>query len=54
MEIHSKKSVKERWDAVVKEYTVKGAYAQTEMRAKFLTSRCGEKANARDFLRGCG
>ena len=52
MEIHSKKSVKERWDAVVKEYTVKGAYAQTEMRAKFLTSRCGEKANARDFLRG--
>ena len=25
MEIHSLKSVKERWDAVVKEYTVKGA-----------------------------
>ena len=51
MEIHSKKSVKERWEAVVKEYTVKGAYAQTEMRAKFLTSRCLEKGNARDFLR---
>ena len=31
MEIHSLKSVKERWEAVVKEYTVKGAYAQTEM-----------------------
>ena len=40
MEIHSKKTVKERWEAVVKEYTVKGAYAQMEMRAKFLTSRC--------------
>src|ERR1700678_3175938 len=40
MEIHSKKTVKERWEAVVKEYTVKGVYAQTEMRAKFLTSRC--------------
>ena len=51
MEIHSKKTVKERWEAVVKEYTVKGAYAQTEMRAKFLTSRCAEKGNARDFLR---
>ena len=52
MEIHGKKTVKERWDAVVKEYTVKGAYAQTEMRAKFLTSRCVEKANAKEFLRG--
>src|SRR5271168_3935941 len=52
MEIHSKKTVKERWEAVVKEYTVKGVYAQTEMRAKFLTARCSEKGNAKDFLRG--
>jgi reverse transcriptase-like protein/LTR polyprotein gag-polypeptide-like protein/zinc knuckle protein len=52
MEIHAKKTVKERWEAVVKEYTVKGTYAQTEMRAKFLTSRCPEKGNAREFLRG--
>src|SRR5271168_2704740 len=52
MEIHTKKSVKERWEAVVKEYTVKGAYAQTEMRAKFLTSRCPERGNAKEFLRG--
>ena len=52
MEIHSKKTVKERWEVVVKEYTVKGAYAQTEMRAKFLTSRCPEKGNAKEFLRG--
>src|ERR1700678_1302435 len=52
MEIHTKKSVKERWEAVVKEYTVKGAYTQTEMRAKFLTSRCPERGNAKDFLRG--
>ena len=50
-EIYSKKTVKERWEVVVKEYTVKGAYTQTEMRAKFLTLRCGEKGNARDFLR---
>src|SRR6202522_3827115 len=52
MEIHSKKSVKERWEAVWKEYTVKGVYAQTEMRAKFLTSRCPERGNAKDSLRG--
>ena len=51
MEIHSKKTVRERWEAVVKEYKVKGAYTQTEMRAKFLTSRCPEKGNAKDFLR---
>src|ERR1700678_2834927 len=52
MEIHTKKSVKERWEAVVKEYTVKGAYAQTEMRAKFLTSRCPERGNVKEFLKG--
>ena len=52
MEIHSKKTVKERWEAVVKEYTVKGVYVQMEMRAKFLTSRCPEKGNVKDFLRG--
>ena len=56
MEIYLKKTVQERWEAVVKEYTVKGAYhaacAQAEMRAKFLTSQCPEKGNVKDFLRG--
>ena len=52
MEIHSKKSVKERWEAVVKEYTKKGAFAQMEMRVKFLTSRCPERGSAKEFLRG--
>ena len=31
---------------------MKGAYAQTEMRTKFLMLRCPEKGNPRDFLRG--
>ena len=31
MEIHLKKTVKERWEAVVKEYTVKGVHAQMEI-----------------------
>jgi hypothetical protein len=50
MRIHMKVTVEERWKAVVKEYTEKGAYAQTDMRAKFLASRCPEKGNVRDFL----
>jgi len=50
MKIHTKKSVQERWEAVVKEFTEKGAYAQTELRAKFLASRCAEKRNVRAFL----
>jgi len=52
MEIYLKKSVWERWEAVVKEYMWKGMYMQTELRAKFLTSRCAEKGNVRDFLQG--
>ena len=52
MEIHSKKTVCEHWEAVVKEYTVKGVHVQTEIRAKFLMSRCPEKGNVKEFLRG--
>ena len=52
MEIHLKRTVKEQWEAVVKEYTQKGVYMQMELRAKFLTLRCPEKDNAKDFLRG--
>jgi len=50
MKVHMKPTVQERWEAVVKEYTEKGAYAQTDMHAKFLASRCPEKGNVRDFL----
>ena len=41
---------------VREEYMVKGAYhaayAQTEMKVKFLMSQCPEKGNTKDFLRG--
>jgi hypothetical protein len=50
MKVHMKVTVRERWEAVIKEYTEKGVYAQTDMRAKFLASRCSEKGNVRDFL----
>ena len=36
MEINLKKTIKEQWEVVVREYTVKGVHTQTEIRAKFL------------------
>src|SRR6266567_545842 len=50
MRVHSKKSVKERWDAIVVEYTSKGVYAQTDLRQKFMEMRCADNDNVREFL----
>ncbi|CAA7259930.1 unnamed protein product [Cyclocybe aegerita] len=50
MRIHSKKTIFKRWSTIVSEYTEKGAYAQTEMRTKFLGSKCPDKGNVREFL----
>ena len=50
--IHSKTTVKERWDEVVKEYTLKSEYAKTGLRAKFLGMRCTDKGAVREFLEG--
>ena len=50
MRVHNKRTVKERWDAIVTEYTEKGAYAQTDLRARFLESKCPDKGNVREFL----
>jgi len=36
MQIHLKKTVKEHWDAIVEEYTSKGAYAQMDLYQKFM------------------
>lgn len=44
--------MKDRWDLIVKEYMEKGTYAQTELRTKFLESRCPDKGNIREFLEG--
>ena len=52
MEIHSKTTMKEQWEAVVREYTVKGIYPQTKIRARFLLMKCPERGNAEEFLRG--
>ena len=50
--VHKKPTVKERWDAIVAEYTEKGAYAQTELRTKFLESKYSTKTTVREFLDG--
>ena len=53
--IHSKKLVKERWDEVVKEYTLKrlkSKYAKTGLRAKFLGMKCMDKGGVREYLEG--
>ena len=50
MRICSKLTVEECWKAIEKEYTEKGAYAQTELWQKFLESKCQDKANVWEFL----
>jgi len=50
MRVHSKNTVKECWDAIVVEYTSKGAYAQTDLHKKVMDMRCADKGNVREFL----
>ena len=45
MHICSKTSIKQQWDAIVHEYTEKGAFAQTEMHVKFLDLKCPDKGD---------
>ena len=52
MFVHNKPTVRERWELIVKEYSQKGAYAQTDMCSRFLESRYPEKGNVREFLEG--
>jgi hypothetical protein len=52
MLIHGKATVYERWQAIIHEYSKKTAYAQANLRTKFMGMRCPEKSNRRDFLEG--
>jgi hypothetical protein len=40
----------EMWDVVTREFTSKGAYAQTELRTKFLESKCPREGDVRAWL----
>ena len=44
MHIHTKKTVVERWNLIVTEYTEKGSYTQTDLRQKFLELKCPIRA----------
>lgn len=48
--IHSKKTIKECWSAIVEEYMSKGIYAQTDLHQKFMDIKCMDKANVCEFL----
>ena len=50
MKIWNKKSIKEHWDTIIKEYMEKGTFAQTELRACFLEMKCPDKGDIRQFL----
>ena len=38
------------WNEIVREYTEKGAYAQTDLRTKFLGLQCPVDGDVRQFL----
>jgi len=48
--IRTKPLVRERWEAIMKEFTEKGAFAQMELCALFLDLKCPEKGNVCEFL----
>jgi len=50
--IHGKRTVRERWEAVVKEFLRKSTYAQADLCAKFMGMQCPERGNPREFLEG--
>jgi len=50
MHIRNKQTVKEQWDAIISEYTEKGAFTQTDLCTCFLESKCLDKGNIQQFL----
>jgi len=50
IKIRNKLSVKECWDTIVREYTEKGTFAQTKLRARFLEMKCLDKTIDPDTL----
>ncbi|KZT22069.1 hypothetical protein NEOLEDRAFT_1072497, partial [Neolentinus lepideus HHB14362 ss-1] len=52
MKIRRYPTVAERWSAIQLDFTSKGMFAQTDLRKRFLASKCPPKANVRNFLDG--
>jgi hypothetical protein len=48
--IHTKESLQDRWDIIIKKYTQKGAFAQAKLCTHFMDSKCPDKGNVCEFL----
>ena len=52
LRVQKKTTVAEMWAEITKEYTEKGAYAQTDLHAQFLESKLAKGADVWQFLDG--
>ena len=52
LRVKSLPTVAAMWKEITREFTEKGAYAQTELRAQFLESSCPSGGDIRQFLEG--
>src|SRR6266850_2517935 len=52
MQIRTKKTIRERWEAIKQDFSEKGTFAQMEMQARFLDLKCPDRGNIREFLDG--
>jgi hypothetical protein len=43
--VHGKAVLKDRWDLISNEYTLKGSFAQADLRSHFMESKCPDKGN---------
>ena len=50
LRVQSLHDVEAMWNEIVREYTEKGAYAQTDLRTKFLGLQCPVDGDVRQFL----
>jgi hypothetical protein len=48
--VHGKPSLKDQWDLIKNEYTLKGAFAQADLHSHFMESKCPDRGNVREFL----
>jgi len=50
MKLRNKKSILERWDMIIRKYTEKGTFAQTELCTRFLEMKCPNKGDVWQYL----
>jgi hypothetical protein len=48
--VHGKPLLKDQWDLIKNEYTLKGAFAQADLCSHFMELKCPDRGNVREFL----